>query len=411
MRRGYLSEYFVGVAAKRLSVVETDPSRSNQHEFQAVSAMLGFIGRSSEPFPFPARFIYLTDDDPDPIVEDASLTLYDSRRKNPKRSAEYRFYFADNAVTRCMAAGDLLVIAKQRDGGLLVVVAENASSISSQIEWLFGLGDLTLPGFDQSRRDPAFSVRAELENDHDRIEFASRYILESIGVEVEAADDAYLDKILSRFGDGWPDTKSFSPFARSLSADVSPIDDPDQALMVWVDKEYVLYRTLEKHLISERLSRGFAGDEGVDDFLSYSLSVQNRRKSRSGSSLENHIDELLTLNGVAFARGVKTEANSKPDFLFPSLASYADPTFPPEQLHMLASKRSAKDRWRQILAEAERIPLKHLLTLEAAISISQTDEMARHKVQLVVPLELHATFSSEQATALFAVKDFIALVR
>ena len=40
MKRGYLSEYFEGVAAKRLSAVEADETRSNQHEYNATKAML-----------------------------------------------------------------------------------------------------------------------------------------------------------------------------------------------------------------------------------------------------------------------------------------------------------------------------------------------------------------------------------
>ncbi len=411
MQRGYLSEYFDGVAAKRLSAVETDPTKSHQHEFQAVRPMLEFIGRASEPTPFPAKFVYLTDDDPEPIVAEASLTLYDSRRLNPSRSPEFRFYFADNAVTQVMAAGDLLVIAKLREGGLLVLVAEDGSSIASQIEWLFGLGDLELAGYAalEGRSEPAFSVRAGLENDQDRIQFASRFILESIGVEVGTTDESMLALILSRFGKGWPDTRQFSPFARTLAEEIDPVADPDGALMAWVDREYVLYRTLENHLISERLDSGFAGTNGVEDFLSFSLSVQNRRKSRSGSSLENHIEEVLVRNGIRYSRGAKTEANSKPDFLFPGVSEYQDSSFPDSRLHMLASKRSAKDRWRQILAEAERIPEKHLLTLEAAISETQTDEMSRQHVHLVLPLSLHDSFNSRQKPKLLSVREFIAI--
>lgn len=35
MNPGYLSEYFEGVAAKKLSAVEADETRSNQHEYHA----------------------------------------------------------------------------------------------------------------------------------------------------------------------------------------------------------------------------------------------------------------------------------------------------------------------------------------------------------------------------------------
>jgi hypothetical protein len=144
MKKGYLSEYFEGVAAKRLSAVEADETRSNQHEYNATKNMLAFIGRPTEPTHITARFLYLNDDDPEPIVEDAFLTLYDSRKDQPHRSAEYRFYFPTTTVSLNAAEGDLLVIAKRRDGGLLVVIAENGSSVSRQIEWLFGFTDFRL---------------------------------------------------------------------------------------------------------------------------------------------------------------------------------------------------------------------------------------------------------------------------
>lgn len=364
--------------------------------------MVDFMGRSSDPTSYPARFLYLADETIEPMVVDASLTLYDARRFKSDRSPEYRFYFANNSVTETMSPGDLLVIAKQRQGGLLVLVAESDSTIASQVEWLFGLEADTVPGF---------SIRVDLDHAKDQIALASRLVLENIGIEVEVVDDSYLDQILAHFGATWPDTKAFSPFARSIAPEVDAEADPDAALLAWVDCEYILFQTLEKHLISERLNAGFTGESAVEAFLSYSLSVQNRRKSRSGSSLENHIEQILKLNHIAYVRGAKTEENSKPDFLFPGVTEYRDMTFPESKLYMLASKRSAKDRWRQILAEAARIPNKHLLTLEAAISHAQTDEMTRQKVQLVLPTSLHASFTPAQQSQLMTVKEFTELIK
>ena len=45
-------------------------------------------------------------------------------------------------------------------------------------------------------------------------------------------------------------------------------------------------------------------------------------------------------------------------------------------------KSTCKDRWRQVLTEADRIEKKYLFTLEAAISNNQTDEMQAKNVQL-----------------------------
>ena len=74
---------------------------------------------------------------------------------------------------------------------------------------------------------------------------------------------------------------------------------------------------------------------------------------------------------------------------------------------MLGSKSTCKDRWRQVLAEAERIDRKHLLTLEAAISTYQTDEMKDKKLQLVIPTEIHKTYTDAQQKWLYSVKDFL----
>jgi hypothetical protein len=406
MKRGYLSEYFEGVAAKRLSAVEADQTVSNQHEYQATKSMLAFIGRPTENTRIPARFLYLTDEDSDPIVEDAFLTLYDSRKDQPHRSPEYRFYFPTTIISQNTNKGDLLVIAKKRDGDLLVIVAENESSIARQIEWLFGFSDLVHPGF---------SVKSELETQQDRIEFASRFILESIGIVVETSAENFLDEMLKLFGRGFPTTRIFSEYARSTLKDLDSREDPDLVLMAWMEREEILFRTLERDLIGDRLSYGFAGENDtkvdVDGFLSFSLSVQNRRKSRVGLALENHLETLFKENNLNYKRTAMTENRAKPDFLFPGVVEYHDLSFDPLKLTMLGVKSTCKDRWRQVLSEADRIENKHLLTLEAAISPHQTNEMVSKNLHLVVPKGLHETYTSAQQAWLMDVSSFTNMVR
>ncbi len=396
MKRGYLSEYFEGVAIKRLSAVEADETRSNQHEYNATKSMLAFMGRPTEATRLETRFIYLNDEDDEPVVEHAFLTLYDSRENQPHRSAEYRFYFPTTQVSQLAGENDLLLIAKRRDGGLLVIIAENGSSAASQIEWLFGFSDDDYP---------QFSVRAGLENEQDRVGFAATFILESIGIVVEPRADTYLDVMLSRFNGSFPKTAAFSAFARETLDDVDPRVDPDAALMAWMEREETLFRTLERYLISERLSEGFSA-ENVDDFLLFSLSVQNRRKSRVGLALENHIAMVFDLLAIRYKRAAITENKSKPDFLLPGQREYHDTGFNPMQLTMLAVKSTCKERWRQVLAEADRIQEKHLLTMETAISTNQTTEMQSKRLQLVVPRALHETYSEAQRGWLLDVRAF-----
>ncbi len=179
--------------------------------------------------------------------------------------------------------------------------------------------------------------------------------------------------------------------------------------MAWMEREEILFRTFEKYLIGERLSRDFDGD--VDGFISFSLSVQNRRKSRAGLALENHLEILFKECGIRYTRTPKTENKSKPDFIFPGIEEYKTAEYDPLRLTMLGVKSSCKDRWRQVLAEADRIEKKHLLTLEAAISENQTEEMQAKNLQLVLPEELHDTYSETQRSWLMNVIQFTEFVR
>jgi len=172
------------------------------------------------------------------------------------------------------------------------------------------------------------------------------------------------------------------------------LDEPDAALTGWLDREEAMFRRLERRIVAARIGAGFgaAHEADVDGFLSFSLSVQNRRKSRAGLALENHLGALLADNGIRHSRGAVTENGNRPDFLFPGAAEYRDPAFPAARLTMLGAKSTLKERWRQVLSEAARIPGKHLLTLEPGISQNQTDEMAAKALRLVVPRALHASY-------------------
>ena len=393
MKRGYLSQYFKGVAAKVLSAVEADTAKSHQHEYNGISSLKRILG--TEKRTFEARFIYLNDDD-EPVTDTGFLTWYDSRDDNPKRT-EHRMYFPTTAVSVCAAAGDELFIGLRPDDTILVIIAEGRSTICNQIRWLFGI--------EESKR---FSVRDNLDGEQDRLAFASRLILEELGIKIEESEDSFLDALINEFGVQFPSTREFSAYARSTLTDVHPGDNPDMVLIRWVEREEILFRTFEKYLISERISEGFGND--VDDFFKFSLSTQNRRKSRAGQALENHVEQLFISRGIRYDRSKVTENNSRPDFVFPSIDAYKDSAFNPKLRTILGVKSTCKDRWRQVLAEADRIRDKHLLTFEAAISTNQTNEMESFHLQLVVPEAIHNTYSDEQRKWLMNVKEFIEMV-
>lgn len=400
LNNGYLKQYFKGIIAKKLSVVETTPGISNQHEFNATAKMKEIFGFDDRKFK--TDFLYIDDDQSFEATD--YLTWYDARRNHPTRT-EYRLYYPSTIVSKAASQGDSLFICVKQDDTILCVVARKNATITSQLYWLFDI----IP-IDSGR----FIENAELKTDSGQLEFVARTVLGQIGIEyVESDNEDLLALLLARFGGVFPKTDVFSSFARSLVLDTNPIGEPDLTLTKWFDMEEKLFFLLEQYTIRERLKKGFSDGEDVDvdGFIKFSLSVQNRRKSRAGLSLENHISALLDANGISYSHTPVTENRSKPDFLFPSIECYRNVDYPADKLTMLGAKSTCKDRWRQVLAEADRIEKKHLLTLEAAISTYQTDEMADKNLQLVIPKSIHKTYSEKQQTWLYSVADLLLELR
>jgi EcoRII C terminal len=404
VKLGSLSDYFVGVGAKILRGTEVDPLVSNGHELQGISRFREFLGQNAKGDELPLTYVWLSDDEP-PVSLSLTATWYDSRKNQPHRSAEYRFYYPAEAesIVYKAKAGDTLVLCQPKDGPLLALFCAHGSTIEQQLLWLFGL----------SRAGDNSLVQQDLREEAGRpLDLVARYILELIGVEVISTEEEWLERLLAKFGGGFPGTRDFSEFARNAVTDVDGRANPDQALLSWMDFEERLFMTLEKHIVAKRLEQGFManGKANVDDFVSFSLSVHNRRKSRAGWAFGNHVEQLLQLHGLKYKREATTEKRNGPDFLFPDEKSYHDPAWPVERLTMLGVKTSCKDRWRQVLAEADRIERKHLLTLEPGISETQTAEMITARLQLVIPRGLFQTFKEPQMAGLMDVGSFLKLV-
>ena len=182
--------------------------------------------------------------------------------------------------------------------------------------------------------------------------------------------------------------------------------DPDEQLIDRRRVEYDIFLLVEEMHVLDIIKKGF---NSVDDFIALANSVSNRRKSRAGKSLELHLEQLFLEHGLTqFATQSVTEGNKKPDFLFPSSDAYHDNTFPDEKLHMLAVKTTCKDRWRQVLNEADRIQNIHLFTLQEGVSLAQFKEMQQERVTLVVPSSLHKKYPEAVRSELMTLGHFIA---
>lgn len=186
--------------------------------------------------------------------------------------------------------------------------------------------------------------------------------------------------------------------------------NPDRKIIEWTNTEYALFRAIEHARYGDKISHGFTS---VDEFITMANMVLNRRKSRAGKSLEHHLSAIFDGNNIQYTAQSVTEGNKKPDFLFPSQAAYHNATFPTDKLISLAAKTTCKDRWRQVINEADRLRglPKYLCTLQQGISPAQMDEMQAEDVILVVPRPYIASYPADRRDRIWTVTKFVDYVR
>ena len=235
----------------------------------------------------------------------------------------------------------------------------------------------------------------------------------------EVSFEAKEKKAISFFIDSltvdFPSSIDMSDAARKIvfevySTKLLTIKDPDIALLQWTEAEYRLFREIEHSRYGKTIAQGF---KSVDDFITLANQVLNRRKSRAGKSLEHHLSAIFDDNKILYTAQAITEGNKKPDFLFPSEEAYHDINFSIDKLCTLAAKTTCKDRWRQILNEADRLrdENKYLCTMQQGISSAQMDEMQAEKVVLVVPKPYIMAYPKEKRDRIWTVGQFVSYVK
>ncbi|MCB1175422.1 MAG: hypothetical protein KDK39_17740 [Leptospiraceae bacterium] len=380
-----------GIAAKRLTAVEIDPDRSHQHEFNSMAQFKSILG--AEKRQLQAAFVWLAADGEAVLEARDQLTWYDARQNNPERS-EFHLYYRGNPVLERAQVNDLLIFIVLSDNRVTVLLCPAGSPIEDQLIWLFDIQD----------NGPRLMVRALDETRILLSTFISNEILTRIGLSVAMRDKAFQNQVLSDFDMQMPETGRLAVYIQDrFGRDYDPVRQPDDLLLHLRQKEEQAFLALEAYELDLRLQRGFANS---NDFIACSLSIQNRRKSRSGYSFEHHIAFLLKANDLPFSQGQITENRNRPDFILPGIDAYRDPGYDPAKLFALGAKTTAKDRWRQILSESDRVAHKHLATLEPAISAHQLAEMQARQVTPVVPAALLNSYPPEYAGMLLTFRDF-----
>ncbi len=220
-------------------------------------------------------------------------------------------------------------------------------------------------------------------------------------------------EFVNRFN-SFPETKTMATGARKCFnsayniAETALKSSPDEILLNWVDTEYRLFRLMEEKVYAKVMSKPFGS---IDAFVQTANEVLNRRKSRAGKSLEHHLADIFTHNELVFEEQAITEENKKPDFLFPNADCYHNLQFPADDLIVLGAKTTCKDRWRQVLTEADRVVVKYLFTLQQGISKNQLREMKDSQLKLVVPRNCIGSFPQEFQSEISTLKDFIHFVK
>ena len=212
----------------------------------------------------------------------------------------------------------------------------------------------------------------------------------------------------------FPDTRIMANGARSCYNEANGIltknivKEPDDVLLGWIDTEYTLFKYMEEKVYSDITTKPFSN---IDSFVLMANEVLNRRKSRAGKSLEHHLADIFTQNELVFEEQVITEEKKKPDFVFPNGKSYHNMTFPGNLLTVLGAKTTCKDRWRQVLNEADRVDDKYLFTLQQGISANQLKEMQDYRLHLVVPHKYLASFPKKYRDGICDLSAFIRIVK
>ena len=237
--------------------------------------------------------------------------------------------------------------------------------------------------------------------------------LDGKGAEIQ--EERAFTEFINSLNAEFPSSEAMSEAARRIEDAVYDHREyiqtrPDDKLISWSEIEYRLFRAIENNRYRSFVSNGFAS---VDDFIEKANAVLNRRKSRAGKSLEHHLEAIFTGNEIDFEGQVVTEGNKRPDFIFPSSSAYHDTTFPDKRLIFLAAKTTCKDRWRQILNEADRFRnrTKFLCTLQQGMTTKQMNEMAAERVVLVVPKPYVKSFPKNTAMRIITLQEFIDFVK
>ena len=313
----------------------------------------------------------------DDFTTDSRFIYYGKKTRNEYRITQFgkNFSFLDPEHT-----GDLFVFVRNTDEEYSAYVLQTEEGIDSFLD-AFGMSPI----------DTGKLIQKENLTNESKVSIAINSFIEQL--EIKFPSSSIMSKAAQEI------------YLRIFNHAEDIIGNPDKEILKWTDMEFHLFRKLEYARYADLITTGF---KDVDEFISIANMVLNRRKSRAGKSLEHHLSAIFKGNKLQFESQVITEGNKRPDFIFPSSAAYHNPKWSCNNLTFLGAKTTCKDRWRQIVNEADRIDIKYLFTLQQGISEQQINEMESEKVILVIPKQYLSAFPEKKRESIWTLKKFIA---
>lgn len=411
---GRLREQFTGVGAKRISATEAAKTRvSRGHELSASPAVAEMLGGARAELPCTYLYFSKAYEETGYIEDISTVSLYDSRERQPSRTSEWRLYYPFGcAPMESMEPGDYCWVARKSTGSVIIAVAEMGTSVARKLDRLFGTNLRLVADATQAQPFQLFDLANAGDDD---LDIADVDLLLALGVAPTVENTDRLPGMIDTFGGRYPlpTTSAFTAYARGVCAITTPETDPDAALYTWVSVTNDLYFTYERHVLQPILDAELANREHVDveAFFRLATRFKNARFSRAGTSFEHHISALFTAAGLRFAQPRRMSDGSKPDFLLPTLNAWADPGMPEDLLTFLAAKTTTKERWRQIATEASRVPVKHLITLDRELNGDVLDAMDQNHVVPILPRHIQDGYPAELSGRMSTVGEFLEFSR
>jgi hypothetical protein len=296
---------------------------------------------------------------------EVSYTLYDARERHPSRT-EYHLYYSDSPFKEAQP-GDLLVLFRDEDERIQGLVARKGTSIEARLMRLLSLGDAAELDRFAVIQPPALTRQLAIE------------LVEVLAPAppTEADYVSFVASELAKFKARsiFPGTSEMARLAALAVQRAHGNEAVDGRLWLGLEAETAIYFSLEDAIKGQQLEQLQGAGGGLAEVTSFVMTMLQSRRSRRGHSLQNHFAFVLNEEGIPFSAQCATEPGETPDFLVPGCSAYHDLDWPSSRLRMVACKTTAKERWRQVLNEAARIPTKFLLTLDQELTKQTLDAM------------------------------------